>query len=305
MKGLLGEFWLSKKAIDKKHVHFHCSSTLAQALTMCIAFRFSCPPHYLLLMDQPDGHRQLRLTHIPTNAFIMGVETDPRSSALLRMFVENRNTILDDMPISEISEADADRIIVHQEVYDSFDRIAYRVTLLRDGSQQSAALEVSVEQGEEPDPYHSYHAKSDEPSSRFPTSRTAELHNLSPVNRIFIYTSVPYNAEEVARQAELEAEEDKSSLMFTPVISELAPEVFHSVCGASVYGGQSDCGGSVHGGHSDGEPDWGSQTLPQSPLPSPKAPRVNSVAWRRPLLESVRIFRDVREPPFTCSKKGS
>merc|ERR1719424_61429 len=63
---ITGEFWLTKLPVEKKQVYFQCSSTLAQALTMCIAFRFSCPTvHLSLIAEGEKGARILRHEHIP------------------------------------------------------------------------------------------------------------------------------------------------------------------------------------------------------------------------------------------------
>merc|ERR1719491_2528442 len=99
-----------------------------------------------LISKGSKGARVLRHMHIPTNAVIMGIEHDPRSVHLLRMFVESRNDVLDDMPVCEYS-SDAEDTLVHQEVYDGGRLLTYRISLLRsDGSRQSAALELNMDQ---------------------------------------------------------------------------------------------------------------------------------------------------------------
>jgi hypothetical protein len=71
---ITGEFWLSKLPVDKKNTYFHCSSTLGQALTMCVAFRFSCPNVHLHLISEGEkGARVLRYEHIPTNGVVMAL----------------------------------------------------------------------------------------------------------------------------------------------------------------------------------------------------------------------------------------
>merc|ERR1712232_1023985 len=114
---LRGEFWLSKRSVEKASTYFHCSSTLGQALTMCIVFRFSCPAYYLSLIEN-EARSVLKDTHIPTNGVALGIESDPRHDSLLRMFVDHRNEILDDIVISEVKTGELNRTIVHQEVYD-------------------------------------------------------------------------------------------------------------------------------------------------------------------------------------------
>jgi len=156
---LKGEFWLSKQAVDKKETYFHCSSTLSQAMTMCIAFRFSCPQDYLQLIEQAAGepcserHEAivvLREWHIPANGVVMGIEHDPRHKRLLRMFIENRNEIKDDMVVCELRAADANTSVVHQEVYDGGSMIAYRLTILHaDGARQSAVLQWATNELED------------------------------------------------------------------------------------------------------------------------------------------------------------
>eukprot|EP00929_Paragymnodinium_shiwhaense_P109935 TRINITY_DN7655_c0_g1_i1.p1 TRINITY_DN7655_c0_g1~~TRINITY_DN7655_c0_g1_i1.p1 ORF type:complete len:605 (-),score=95.83 TRINITY_DN7655_c0_g1_i1:493-2211(-) len=134
-----GEFWLTKQAVDKKGVYFHCSSTLAQALTMCIVFRFSCPLEYLTIIES-NGANILRDTHIPTNGLVMGVERDPRHESLVRMFLEHRNEIVDDIVICEAKALDLARCVVYQEVYDSGNAIIYRITLMHaDGAADKPA----------------------------------------------------------------------------------------------------------------------------------------------------------------------
>jgi len=305
-----GEFWLSKQAVEKKNVYFHCSSTLAQALSMCIAFRFSCPTDYLSLIADRAA-KVLRHTHIPTNGVVLGIEQDPRHDALLRMFIEHRNEILEDMVICECRPEDLARTIVHQEVYDGGQTIIYRLTLLhRDGARQSAVLQVAAEQFD--DPHFLDSARSggqyqlvEDPSPRWPISPCLVRHDLSPANRIFIYSNVAYDEFENGA-ADTDGETGN-------------PEDFHSAGEVSDRGVNSP-GPVFRGGESlsDAAEDYQSagggfsdaEDSNSMPMPAPKSGKTALPAndddfpaearWRRPLIESVVLLRGMEDSPFKC-----
>jgi len=313
MKGFSGEFWLSRASVEKKNVYFQCSSTLSQALTMCVGMRFSCPTEYLTLIQEGErGARVLRHMHIPTNAVLMGIEHDPRSKALLRMFVECRNEVLDDMPVCECHGRALDETLVHQEIYDSGEKMTYRITCLhKDGSQQSASLEIDLDQledaGTDTARSSQFSGGLDEPSSRFPTSKAASCHNLSPANRILLYTSVAYS-QQIAAAEEL-AESDGDNSMYgppmaysTPMQPEVCPEDFQSV-GFSCSDVCSDADvesiggwGTPCAGNEEGTPWFRTMPAEKEPL---------EVSWLRPLIESCALSVKKKQMPFKRSAKGS
>lgn len=289
-----GEFWLTKSSIEKKGIYFHGSSTLCQALTMCICFRFSCPQDFLTLIEA-SAASVLRHTHIPTNGVVLGVERDPRDSSLLRMFIEHRNEILDDLVICECRRGDLTRSIIHQEVFDAGTTIIYRVTVLHaDGSRQASVLEVNAEQFEESNFWESagrgtHFQLFEDPSPRFPISPSLGRHDLAATNRIFIYSSVSFDPTKGITDDGL-SDIDNASMYSSELTaradvtegSETGPEEFQSAQGGDVasLAGFSDAedvstaGGSRRTDYEDGD-------------------------WRRPLIESVVLCR-VEETPFKC-----
>lgn len=301
---LRGEFWLSKHAVDKKNVYFHCSSTLAQATTMCIAFRFSCPLDYLQLIERASGtsgssgHREavslLRDGHIPASGIVLGIEHDPRHRSLLRMFVEHRNEIKDDMVLCECqSPSDLTRSIAHQEVYDGGGTIIYRVTVLhRDGGRQSAVLQMNADDFEEAnlDSARSYRL-AEEPSPRFPISPCPLSQTLSPANRIFVYSAIVYEntddqctipeGAEVLVDASSECCDERSMLDCSCHASDAAAEDWQSA-----GGGYSDC--EVD--------DWQRARSARAGMEHFFSP----TKWRRPLIESAVLLSRMEEPPFKC-----
>jgi len=299
---LKGEFWLTKEAVAKKNVYFHCSSTLAQATTMCIIFRFSCPTDYLSLIEN-QASELLKDLHIPTNGVVLGVEEDPRHRGLYRIFVEHRNEILDDMVVCEGLPQDLSTIAAHQEVYDSGDYISYRLTLLHpDGSRQEASLQLATEKLEVDDNL------AEEPSLRFPISPCVSRQLLSPANRIFVYTSVAAaGPEDAAATGSFSREDD---VFKTPAATGRLPG------GDMMMGGtQSDCTAeewqSVGGGASDGE----EGACPQkgvalgvrgsSRSASPRGDHVEDMCmWQRPVVDSMLLVTCLEEAPFKCSSSG-
>lgn len=278
-----GEFWLSRSVVDKRHVYFHCSSTLAQALTMCIVFRFSCPMDYLALIES-QAASVLRDMHIPTNGLVLGIEQDPRHSALLRMFLEHRNQILDDMVVCESRPEDLTQSIVHQEVYDGGTTIIYRLTILhRDGSRQSASLEINSDQFEygdldpSPDHYLQMQDVTADPSPRFPISPSLHRHKLSPTNRIFVYSThahePPMHGDTDGGDSALSHDGMRSCLEGYPT-SETTGDDWQSAGGT----------------FSDGEGELGTGVGMEG--------RKIKVEWRRPLIESVVLLSRMEVPPF-------
>lgn len=285
---LQGEFWLTKEAVDKKHIYFHCCSTLAQALTMCIIFRFSCPTDYLSLIEN-QATALLRDLHIPTNGVVFGVEEDPRHRGLFRMFVEHRNEILDDIVICESSPAMLHRTIAHQEVYDSGDLISYRLTLVfPDGCKQQVVLELSAERVEVDD------RLAEEPSSRWPISPCVSRQLLSPANRILVYSSLMCQSPSEEDPGEV-AEEDFT----TPTTGNRVPQGWGNASDGTVEDWQS-----VGGGGSDGEAD---HAIAAAPVLQNEALQslegltdAALVEWRRPLVDTVLLMSRMEEAPFKC-----
>jgi len=282
-----GEFWLTKEAVDKKHIYFHCCSTLCQALTMCIIFRFSCPTDYLSLIEN-QATALLRDLHIPTNGVVFGVEEDPRHRGLFRMFVEHRNEILDDIVVCECSLGMLHQIMAHQEVYDSGELISYRLTLVfPDGCKQQVVLEVAADRIEVDD------RLAEEPSSRWPISPCVSRQLLSPANRIMVYSAIMCASPSVEDHGEV-AEEDFA----TPTVNGArAPRGWGNSSDGTVEDWQS-----VGGGGSDaGEVDHvaSAPVLQAEALQSAEA-MAELVEWRRPLVDTVLLMSRMEEPPFKC-----
>jgi len=310
---ITGEFWLSKNSIDKKNVYFHCSSTLAQALTTCIVFRFSCPIDYLNLIETRAAN-VLCDTHIPTNGVVLGIENDPRHDSLLRMFIEHRNEIMDDMVICECPQQDLMQSIVHQEVYDGGSTIIYRITLLHgDGTRQSAVLQVNADQFEDANlcdsgRYGGQYQLVEEPSSRFPITPCLIRHNLSASNRIFVYSSTAYEApDETGIEGDMSdgcEDADLASLGGTggkesalSVVSDATMDDWHSA-----GGGCSDMEtDQVRSIRSTGETKNKKAGVNPSSQPTLDAqPRKQRTLWQRPLIESIVLLKGMQDPPFSC-----
>lgn len=268
---LKGEFWLTKDAVDKGHVYMQCTTTLAEAITMCIIFRFSCQIDFLSLIEHQAGG-VLQDLHIPTNGFVMGVEMDPRHAGLYRMFVEHRNDILDDIVVCECAEQDLQTTTAHQEVYDSGDMLTYKLTLrFASGQTQQVCLQQSTERADLDERLH----EEPEPSLRWPILPCAPrlISLLSPANRIFIYSS------KLSRVCV----DDASFATPTALVGSMQ----------SIPGNVSDCTAedweSVAGGASDGEADC---LLP--------AACSSANMWKRPVVDSVVLVCGVAELPFSC-----
>jgi len=137
------------------------------------------------------------------------------------MFVEHRNEILEDMVVCECKSADLARTVVHQEVYDGGSAVLYRVTLLhRDGTRQSAVLQLDTEKIEEgrDDRNGARLRIAEEPSLRFPIEPCRVYHNLSPVNRVFVYSSSSYEPpDKSGRPASPMRNKDKSGRPASPM----------------------------------------------------------------------------------------
>lgn len=305
-----GEFWLSKQAVEKNNVYFHCSSTLSQALSMCIAFRFSCPTDYLSLIADRAA-KVLRHTHIPTNGVILGIEQDPRNDSLLRMFIEYRNEILEDMVICECRPEDLARSIVHQEIYDGGSTITYRLTLLhRDGARQSAVLQVAAEQFEDPNFLDSARSGShyqlvEDPSPRWPISPCLVRHDLSPANRIFIYSNRAYDeigdgTADVGDEANAGPEDFQSAGEVSDRGMASPAPVFSGGDNTS-DGNSAEDYQSAGGGFSDAENDSGPATATKTKKPAnnPEGDELSAEAsWRRPLIESAVLLSKLEVSPF-------
>lgn len=331
---LSGEFWLSKEVVARKGVYLHCSSNLAQALTMCIAFRFRCSNEVVRLIAQGEsGARILTHMHIPTSAILLGIERDQRNSALLRMFVEHQNVTVDDMTVSELwAEALTDSI-VHQEIYDDETTLYYRVTLQHsDGTRQCASLEAPAASLEEQQSSAQLANIVDE-SPRFPTSRGSCYHNLSTDNRVFIYSSVAFESGkretlDSPKLRKVAGGPDRYSLDSADASPAPATEEdWHSVGGA-VEGEAQSAGEGSSEEDSEGEEDGmqdceeGAETAkrdggskpglrssprdrgkPASPRKSFDPNRVvpkHQAHWSRPLIDSVVLLGQIGKLPFKC-----
>jgi len=294
--GINGEFWLTKQAVEKKGVYFHTSSTLAQSLTMCIIFRFTCPLEYLTIIES-NGASILRDTHIPTNGLVMGIERDPRHESMVRMFFEHRNEIIDDMVICEVKPSDLARCVVHQEVYDSGSSIIYRLTLMHaDGARQLGVLQTGTEQLEDPYDYENRRSSQlpvvEEPSTRFPISPCAAHHenSMSPVNRIFVYTGVAHE------ELEDEFATDEIGSVGSHSQGALQGVVSRAMSQTSIEDWQS-----AGGGFSDGEEQPGQDRVPRL---GNKEGGKDAALWQRPLVESALLMSRLNGPPFPVDLKS-
>eukprot|EP00929_Paragymnodinium_shiwhaense_P013471 TRINITY_DN121316_c0_g1_i1.p1 TRINITY_DN121316_c0_g1~~TRINITY_DN121316_c0_g1_i1.p1 ORF type:complete len:688 (+),score=115.65 TRINITY_DN121316_c0_g1_i1:181-2244(+) len=302
---LQGEFWLSQEPVEKEHVYFQCSSTLGQALTMCIGFRFNLLDEYLKMIQKGQSS-VLRDAHIPTNGVIFGVERDPRHGGLIRMFVEHRNEIIDDMVLCEWQNEDLRRTVIYHEVYDSGSMLTYRVVLVHsDGSRQTAALEIKAQTIEDRQPDikkgASQYQLAEDPSTRFPIAPSEVRHELLPESRIFVYTAVSYEdlQGELKMEALSELPENSRPAYQHSARSDTTFEDWHSACGPG--GGtwseeDSELANEVNRLAGEGLVGEGLAGEEEDPL---------EVSWRRPLIESAYVLTGVKERPFYCNRLGN
>lgn len=296
-----GEFWLTREIVAKSHVYFRCSTTLQQALAMCIIFRFSCPNDYLSLIEN-QAAGVLRDLHIPTNGVVMGVEPDPRHKGgkLIRMFLEHRNDILDDIVVCECKAADLARVVCCQEVYDSGSHIYYRIVLFfPDGSRQQASLQVDSGRIEESNQdANSHYQVVEDPSSRFPILPCLSRQLLSPSNRIFVYTSTAHEREEESFHDGTDSDPFATPTIGCRSVGD-ANWSCHSDGGATGEDWQS-----AGGGQSDGEPDGAISLKAAQQTASIKALEDQDIPeFRRPLVDSILLMSKVEDPPFSHGKQ--
>jgi len=211
-----GEFWLSKEVMPRGQTYFQCSSTMAQAISSGIIFRFSCPADFMTLIEA-GACRVLRHTHIPSNGIAFGIEEDSTDKNLLRMFVEHRSRIIEDMTICNCPRnISRENTIVHQEVFDAGDMLYYRLTVVHpDETSQTCTLRVKEESLHYlRAPPWDFSSRSGSPqmsniefpSPRFPISPAQGRHVLPETNRIMLYSMVPYDPK-LAVRAQKEEEE--------------------------------------------------------------------------------------------------
>jgi len=188
-----GEFWMSKRAMNMHPVYLYCKLTVAQALVSCISFRFSCQMDYLDMLQNTPTAVQFKYPHIPSRGVIMGVEKDPRHPQLIRMFIEYRNEILEDMILCEVNPEQADKIVVHQEIYDTIGMLRYRVVVEHPDGPLLGELKMKNQRLQEIDhaPARSLQLY-EEPSWRFPIAPMASRMAPSTGSRLFLYTGIPY-----------------------------------------------------------------------------------------------------------------
>eukprot|EP00928_Gymnodinium_smaydae_P046118 TRINITY_DN30718_c0_g1_i2.p1 TRINITY_DN30718_c0_g1~~TRINITY_DN30718_c0_g1_i2.p1 ORF type:complete len:808 (-),score=143.16 TRINITY_DN30718_c0_g1_i2:153-2453(-) len=322
---LRGEFWLSRQEIERKNTYFYCSSTLAQALSMCIIFRFRCPQFYHDLIKS--GSNVLKETHIPSSGLVLGIERDPRNGRLMRMFAESRNEIVEDMVVCECRPGDLSKSVVHQEVYDNGSTIVYRLTLLHgDGARQMAVLQQSVDVLDDgaADAKHGggYHVE-EEPSSRFPVSPISGKHELTSQSYVLVYTANAFSsavesgedaAAAVAGDGELDsAGGDDFGTAAGTVSSRASQRDNNSVMSdaedwQSLGGGGSDAeadpraggGGAPAAPGARGGANWPATTSAGSAAHASATAAEDRVdaRWRRPLIDSAVLLGGVEQQPF-------
>ncbi|CAJ1352312.1 unnamed protein product [Effrenium voratum] len=186
-----GEFWISRQPMALQPVYLHCKMTLAQSLVSCISVRFSCQMDYLKILQNTP--KTLQHAQIPSRGVVVGVEQDPRNKNLIRMFIEYRNEIIEDMVLCEVAPCDVDTIMVHQEVYDAMDVLYFRVSLPKG---QSSLLTLKTRRLEEIDNQPARLMQIfEEPSWRFPIAPLASRMATTPGSRLFLYTGIPFQAE--------------------------------------------------------------------------------------------------------------
>lgn len=275
--GLQGEFWMTRDTVDKKNVYLSYSAGLVQALTSCVIFRYSCLMDFIGLIENevPEANRQ----HIPSNGIVLGIEQDPRHPGLVRMFIEHRNEIIEDIVLCELDSTRALHMQALQEVYDAGDSISFKVTLRHsDGSFQSSVLELQLDQLEADTSPGRACRQFDEPSWRFPIVPSRKSHVMSPGSRIFVYSSVAHEPESPPDPSGFYSagEESAPEDMGGPDATS-PPDMYMAEEWQSAGGGNSDC----------------EEALPDSAHNS-SVPVKNSA-----LVESVVVLSGVQERPFS------
>jgi len=292
-----GEFWMTKEKVPTKDVFFHCSTILSQALAMCVIFRFRLQPDFLSLIEN-QASTVLRDLHIPTNGVVMGVETDPRHPHLIRMFIEHRNEILDDMVVCECKAADLARTVCVQEIYDSGSQFWYRVVLhFPDGTQQQAVLQIDASRIEESS-MRERTTYVEDASTRFPISPFSSClsgQQLSVEHRIFAFTAIASDLESSTMPPPIcvdsETNEGSEDAFSSPFLKSAMPMDWGNTSDGTAEDWQS-----AGGGQSDGEGE-GKARRTTSDFPSPASVEQDT-AFRRPLVDSIIVTASVEEPPF-------
>lgn len=184
---------MSKRAMNMQPLYIYCKLTVAQATVSCISLRFSCQKDYLDMLQNTPTTLQFKYPHIPSRGVIMGVEQDPRNPRLIRMFIEYRNEILEDMILCEIDPAQAHKIFVQQEIWDTITVLGYRVVVLHPDGELLEELSIRNQRLEEIDHTPSRSLQFfEEPSWRFPIAPMASRMATSAGSRLFLYTGVPF-----------------------------------------------------------------------------------------------------------------
>eukprot|EP00400_MALV-I_sp_L67-5_P000659 gene659-963_t len=194
-----GEFWMSRSDFVTDPTYYVFSSSVcAQALHSCVVVRFSTSSDYLTLIESKASN-VLRLSSIPTSGVVCGVEEDADDPTVLRMFVEHRGNVIDDMIIGEISEDLKQKLVVHQEIYNTPDKVLFRVSLVwPSGWKESSVLSVSSDKIQDPTPWEqnsSRNSNSANAYQRFPISAAMARHDLKNMHRVFVYSAVPLEKE--------------------------------------------------------------------------------------------------------------
>ena len=72
-------------------------------MNACTVVRFSTSSDYVTLIES-NAAAVLRLSSIPTNGVMCGIDEDAEDPNCLRMYVEHRGVVVDDMIIGEVTE---------------------------------------------------------------------------------------------------------------------------------------------------------------------------------------------------------
>lgn len=214
-----GEFWMSKRAMNMQPLYIYCKLTVAQATVSCISLRFSCQKDYLDMLQNTPTTLQFKYPHIPSRGVIMGVEQDPRNPRLIRMFIEYHNEILEDMILCEIDPAQAHKIFVQQEIWDTITVLGYRVVVLHPDGELLGELSIRNQRLEEIDHTPSRSLQFfEEPSWRFPIAPMASRMATSAGSRLFLYTGVPF--KESTAEAQQSGPQSQGGMLQKPGLKE-------------------------------------------------------------------------------------
>mmetsp|Transcript_134163 Transcript_134163/g.304245 ORF Transcript_134163/g.304245 Transcript_134163/m.304245 type:complete len:493 (+) Transcript_134163:45-1523(+) len=137
-----GELWLTTRDVEKAGTFLEATLTAAEALALACVFRFGCSLDYLGLIEA-QASKFLAVSSIPCRGVAVGLDEDSEDPNILRMFVEYRGQVIEDMVVCHLPPEQRESAQVCLEVFDDMVQFLFRVCINHRGAVQQAVLEVS------------------------------------------------------------------------------------------------------------------------------------------------------------------